>query len=98
VSAGHETGAGRPAQGAAWVVVGAVALRPWLWATALAEAARLAPPGWWRRWPPLPFPDPALWRFRMETAYGGTGSAVPERADVVSFLEWCSAMRQWRRR
>ena len=94
----HDTGAGRPARGAAAVVVRAVALRPWLWSTALAEAVRLAPPGWWRRWPPLPRPDPSLWRFRMETAYGGSGAAVPETADVVSFLEWCGAMRLWRRR
>ena len=43
-------------------------------------------PGWWRRWPPLPVPDEALWRFRMETAYGGSGEAVPEAADVVSFI------------
>ncbi len=79
-------------------VVAAVVRRPWLWPAAVAEAARLARPGWWRRWPPLPVPDDALWRFRMETAYGGSGDAVPEAEDVVSFLRWCSTMGRWRRR
>jgi hypothetical protein len=64
----------------------------------VAEAARLARPGWWHRWPLLPVPDEQLWRFRMETAYGGTGDAVPEGADVVSFIAWCSTMGRWRRR
>jgi len=79
-------------------VVAAVVRRPWLWPAAVAEAARLARPGWWRRWPPLPVPDDALWRFRMETAYGGSGDAVPEAEDVASFLGWCSTMGRWRRR
>jgi len=79
-------------------VVAAVARRPWLWPAAVAEAARLVRPGWWRRWPPLPVPDDALWRFRMETAYGGSGDAVPEAEDVASFLGWCSTMGRWRRR
>ena len=79
------------------VVLWALARRPWLWPAAIAEAARLAPSRWWRRWPPVPLPDPALWRFRMETAYGGSGDAVPDPADVVSFIGWCSTMGRWRR-
>jgi hypothetical protein len=79
-------------------VVGALVHRPWLWPAAVAEAARLARPGWWHQWPPLPVPDEKLWRFRMETAYGGTGEAVPEGADIVSFIAWCSTMGRWRRR
>jgi hypothetical protein len=75
----------------------ALSRRPWLWPAAGAEAVRLARPGWWHRWPLLPVPDDALWRFRMETAYGGSGEAVPESADVVSFISWCATMRQWRR-
>ena len=59
-------------------LVGALARRPWLWPDAVMEAVRLAPPGWWRRWPPVPLPDAALWRFRMETAYGGSGDRVPD--------------------
>jgi hypothetical protein len=97
VSTGH---ADRPGQsaGTAVVVVAALWRRPWLWPAGVAEVARLARPGWWRRWPPLPLPEDALWRFRMETAYGGSGDAVPEPEDVVSFIGWCAAMRQWRRR
>jgi hypothetical protein len=75
----------------------AVAVRPWLWPVAVAQVLRLARPGWWHRWPPLPRPDPALWRFRMETAYGGSGEAVPEAPDVTSFLRWSRDMRHWRR-
>lgn len=68
----------------------AVAPRPWLWPVALGALLRLAAPGWWRRWPPVPAPPPDYWRFRMETAYGGDGddrNVTP--ADVVSYLEWC---------
>jgi hypothetical protein len=42
-------------------------------------------------------PDEALWRFRMETAYGGDGEAEPDGGDVRSFLQWSRDMRQWRR-
>jgi hypothetical protein len=93
------TGRGGPTSGQAiGAVAAALALRPWLWPAALAETRRLARRGWWHRWPLLPVPDPALWQFRMETAYGGTGDAAPERADVVSFIRWCSTMGRWRRR
>ena len=67
----------------------AVAGRPDLWAVAVVTAARLTPEGWWRRWPPLPVPDAAYWRFRMTTAYGGSGDAVPGGRDVLEYLEWC---------
>lgn len=79
------------------VVVAAVALRPWLWPVAVVQALRFARPGWWRRFPPLPLPDAALWRFRIETVYGGTGDTVPGTDDVRSFLRWCRDMRRWRR-
>ena len=62
--------------------------RPHLWAAALGQARRLAAPGWWRRWPPLPRPDPAYLAFRMETAYG-SATARPEPDDVVAYVEWC---------
>ena len=67
--------------------------RPDLWATALLTAVRLAAPGWWRRWPPLPVPAPAYARFRLVTAYGGP--ATPPSEDVLTYLAWC---RQQRRR
>jgi hypothetical protein len=73
-----------------WPVARAVAARPRLWPTAAAQAARLAPSGWWRRWPPLPTPDRAYLEFRVRTAYGDAHRPV-EAADVVAWLEWCRA-------
>lgn len=75
-------------------VASAVARRPDLWPVAVAVAWRLAPRGWWHRWPPLPYPDAAYWRFRMETAYGGQEVVAPESADVVTYLQWCR--HRWR--
>jgi hypothetical protein len=75
----------------------AVLVRPWLWPVAVVQVLRLARPGWWRRWPLLPLPDDGLWRFRMETAYGGSGDASPNGPDVLSFLRWSRDMRHWRR-
>lgn len=62
---------------------------PELWLTALRQARRLAPLGWWRHPPFLPVPDPAYLRFRLETAYGGAGDRTPEAADLVTYLRWC---------
>ena len=73
---------------AAPTVVLAVVFRPSLWLTALGTAHRLAAPGWWKRRPFLPLPDERLWAFRMVTAYGHA-DAIPDGADVVSYLEWC---------
>jgi hypothetical protein len=87
-----------PAARATGVVLRVVLRHPSLLLAAVSETLRLAAPGWWRRWPPLPLPDPALWQFRMETAYGGRGDAVPSAADVVSFLTWSRDMHQYRRR
>ena len=64
-------------------VLGAVAIRPWLW----PSLARLAPPGWWRRWPPTPFPPADYIRFRTQTMYGDDGRVDP--ADLITYLEWC---------
>ena len=71
---------------------GALLAHPALWWTAVAQIAVLAAPGWWRRWPPLPLPDAAYLRFRMQTAYGDPGHE-PEPADVVTYLRWCRRMR-----
>jgi len=64
--------------------------RPDLWWAALGVLRRMAPPGWWRTPPHLPLPDPRLWEFRMVTAYGRR-DAVPDRADVITYVEWCRA-------
>lgn len=78
--------------GARWMVAAglAVARHPMLWPTALRQAASLARPGWWRRRPWLPLPDPAYLRFRLLTAYGE--DRPPEPGDVVTYLHWC---RSW---
>lgn len=90
--AGHDGPMGWRGAGAGWSwlvpVAAALARRPWLWPTAVRQAVRLVPPGWWRGWPPLPVPDAAYVRFRLQTAYGDAGHG-PEAADVVSYLRWC---------
>ncbi|HLN15342.1 MAG TPA: hypothetical protein VK277_01200 [Acidimicrobiales bacterium] len=70
-----------------------VLLRPGLWWVALVALRRLAAPGWWRRWPPLPAPDPHYWRFRLVTAYGSEHDEPPSTDDVVAYLRWCRRMR-----
>ncbi len=83
--------AGRRATALAWWRVAlAVAARPWLWSTAVAQIVRLAVPGWWRRAPFLPVPDREYLRFRMSTAYGDPGR-LPVAEDVISYLHWCRA-------
>jgi len=77
-------------------VVRAVLVRPRLWGTALRQAGRLAAPGWWRRAPFLPVPDPAYLAFRMETQYG-SADHEPDPDDLVAYLEWCRAQERSRR-
>lgn len=69
----------------------AVLAHPTLWATALRQARRLAAPGWWHRAPFLPLPAPAYLRFRLETAYGGSGDQPPSPDDLLTYLRWCRA-------
>jgi hypothetical protein len=66
----------------------ALLARPTLWPT----AARLAPPGWWRRWPPRPLPPAEYVRFRTQTMYGDDGGRLAGD-DLVAYLEWCRRMR-----
>jgi hypothetical protein len=79
-------------------VARAVAAHPGLWLPALEAMFRLARPGWWRRWPPIPLPSEELWRLRMTTNYGGDGQALPDPADVRAYLDWTRSARVWRRR
>lgn len=67
-----------------------VALRPRLWLTALRQARRFAPDGWWRRPLWLPLPDPALISWRAQTQYGDPAAQVQSR-DMLAWLEWCRA-------
>jgi hypothetical protein len=66
----------------------AVFVRPRLWGIGLRQGLRMAVPGWWRRWPPVPRPDPEYVRFRLQTVFGDPAKA-PAPADVVAYLEWC---------
>ena len=68
--------------------VAAVARHPSLWATGVRQAFVLAEPGWWRRRPHLPLPAPDYLRFRLQTAYGGTGDRAPDPEDLVTYLRW----------
>ena len=70
----------------------AVLARPSLWPTAVVQVFELAPRGWWRRWPPVPTPDRAYLRFRLQTAYGDP-DRDPEPEDLVTYLKWCRGYR-----
>ena len=70
-----------------WPALAPLVRRPDLWPTAL----RLVPPGWWRRWPPLPLPPQEYVSFRNETMYG-SGAEV-DGADLVRYLEWSRRLR-----
>jgi hypothetical protein len=59
-----------------------------LWLSAVGQVLRLARPGWWHRWPPLPAPDAAYLRFRLQTQYGDP-DREPDPEDVVAYLRWC---------
>jgi len=75
----------------------AIAVRPRLWPVAAGQLVRLAAPGWWRRWPPVPAPDPGYLRFRLQTQYGDPGRE-PAPADLVAYLDWCRGFRRAARR
>ncbi len=66
----------------------ALVVRPRLWRTTVVQAAVLARPGWWRRWPPVPLPDARYLRFRLETAYGDRQAEIVA-SDVVEYVAWC---------
>ena len=73
--------------------IGLVLTHPSLWRTALRQARRLVPVGWWRRPPFVPLPDREYLRFRLETQYGtgadGKATAAAEPEDVLTYLRWC---------
>lgn len=73
--------------------VAAVLRRPSLWPTAVRQVVALARPGWWRRAPFLPGPDPAYLAFRLQTMYGDPHHR-PAPADLVAYLKWCRGYRQ----
>lgn len=76
-----------------WLRIGFVVMvHPSLWATAIRQLRRMAPPGWWRRMPFLPVPSGDYLNFRLATQYGSTGQTrdrVPDPVDVLTYLAWC---------
>ena len=72
-------------------LISALLVRPWLWLTAIRQAIRLAPRGWWKQPPYLPLPTPAYVEFRTTTQYGGA-KRDPEIHDIIDYLEWS---RDW---
>jgi hypothetical protein len=70
----------------------ALVREPALWPTAFAEWRALVAPGWWRRWPPLPWPAPGYLSFRLEAMYGSASRAISGQ-DLVSYLKWCRSQR-----
>ncbi len=68
----------------------AVLRHPSLWAVAVVQVLRLAVPGWWHRWPPIPLPDAGYLRFRLQTQYGDA-EREPAPADLLSYLHWCKS-------
>ena len=89
---GSVTNVTKNAVSAKWMLPAVVAVlrHPSLWSTAIRQVFRLAPRGWWRRFPFLPLPDPAYMKFRLVTAYGGDGSD-PRPEDLLTYLHWCKA-------
>jgi hypothetical protein len=76
-------------------VLKSVLRRPSLLPVAVRVGLGLVPRRWWRRWPPLPFPDRRWIAFRLETAYGDP-HARPSTADVSDYLVWVRDMRSLR--
>jgi hypothetical protein len=79
-------GGNQPARGVVVRTLLVVLARPSLW----RAVARLVPPGWWRRWPPRPWPPPDYIRYRTQTMYGDRGR--PEAGELIAYLEWCRRM------
>ncbi len=68
----------------------AVIVRPHLWLTALRQAWRLAPLGWWRRAPFLPVPTADYVAMRATIQYGDPKHSL-EPQDLLKYLTWCRA-------
>ena len=72
-----------------------VASHPQLWRASWSQSRRLTPSRWWSRRPHLPLPDARYWRFRLETAYGGTGDQEPSSHDLLEVVAWAQAMKRF---
>ena len=66
---------------------------PRLWTTAVRQARRTAPHGWWHRPPFLPVPTREYLQFRLVTQYG-VPDRRPDPRDVLNYLVWCKRVQQ----
>ncbi len=64
--------------------------RPDLYFVFFIQIFRLAPVGWFRKYPFLPVPDKGWLEFRLETQYGSKNAEI-EINDLIHFLEWCKS-------
>ena len=60
---------------------------------AVRLAAATAAPGWFRKAPFVPRPEPGYLGWRMLTAYGRP-DAIPTEREVEEFLRWRRALRR----
>ncbi|MDE0377544.1 MAG: hypothetical protein OXK16_16515 [bacterium] len=60
---------------------------------AVRLAAATAAPGWFRKAPFVPRPEPGYLDWRMLTAYGRP-DAIPTEREVEEFLRWRRALRR----
>jgi hypothetical protein len=65
----------------------AVAIRPWLWISAIGALFAFAKQGWWMRPPFLPIPDRRVMDWRVTTAYGRPDMTLADD-DLLSYLRW----------
>lgn len=76
-------------------MLGALALHPELWFTAIRQVGRIATPRWWTHPPFLPLPRADYLRFRLETQYGASGidpgssNEGVDPQDLIVYLRWC---------
>ena len=71
-----------------------VALRhPVLAVEALRVALATTKPGWFRKSPFLPRPEPTYRDWRLTTAYGSRNTQ-PSASDVVDYLRWRRNLRK----
>ena len=70
-----------------------VVRHPVLAAEAIRLALATAAPGWMRKMPYLPRPEPHYRDWRLATAYGRSDS-LPSPREMVDYLRWRRSLRR----
>lgn len=73
--------------------LGVAISHPLLAAEAVRFALATSAPGWFRKPPFLPVPEPEYRDWRLITAYGRTGH-LPSPVEVEDFLRWRRSIRR----